>query len=147
MGFQVEYPGSNRCQKLIFLCFVVIDNKTKMATIINPEFDSKTNNFMHILNAVKCNCSRNVEAFIRSGTKYVFEFPETNEIVNVLCTGKGIYASDMRIKSHFIDGKANPDEEEYTFSFCYDSYDKINFASFKYKQAVNVYISFNDLVT
>ena len=118
-----------------------------MATIINPEFDSITNNFMHISNAVKCNCSKKVEVFIRSGTKYEFEFPETNEIVNVVCTGKGINASDMRIKSHYINGNANPDQEEYTFSYQYDSYDKINFASFSYKQAVNVYISFNDLVT
>jgi len=118
-----------------------------MATLINPEFESITNNFMHIVNAVKCNFSRNVEVFVRNGTKYVFEFPETNEIVNVVCTGKGIRACDMRIKSHIIDGIVNPDEEEYTFSFPYDSYDKINFASFQYKQTVNVYISLNDLVT
>jgi hypothetical protein len=146
-GLQVEYLGSNICQKLILFFVLFGTNKTKMTTIINPEFESTTNNFMHIVNALKCNCSKNVELFIRTGTKYVFEFPETNEIVNVVCTGKGFRAADMMIKSHVIDGIVNPDEEEYTFSYQYDSYDKINFASFSYKQTVNVYISFNDLVT
>lgn len=118
-----------------------------MTTIINPEFESLTNDFMHIVNAVKCNYSNTVDAFIKDGVKYVFEFPDTNEIVNVVCRGKGLRAADMKILSHIIDGKANPDEEQYTFSFPYDSYDKIHFASFSYKQAVNVYISMNDLVT
>jgi hypothetical protein len=116
-----------------------------MTTIINPNFKSVTSDFMYITNALQCNYSKNVEVFVRTGTKYVFEFPDTNEIVNVVCTGKGIRAADMRIKSHFIDGKINPDEEEYTFSFPYDSYDKINFASFSHKDAVNVYVSLNDL--
>jgi hypothetical protein len=116
-----------------------------MARIFNLEFTCTNNEKMHIVNAVKCNYNSNVDKFIRAGTKYTFELPATDEIINVICTGKGINAADMKIQSHFIKGYANPDDEPYTFSYCYNSFDKINFASFSYKQECNIYMSLNDV--
>ena len=117
-----------------------------MSSIINPHIKSIDNKFMHLTNAVKCNLSENVYMYIRIGVKYVIELPDTNEIINVICTGKGFRASDMKILSHVINGAFNPDEEQYTFSYNYESYNKIYFESFKYKQHCNVYISIDDLL-
>lgn len=117
-----------------------------MSYIINPEFKTITNNFMHCTNAVKCNKSANVDRHIRSGVKYVFELPGTNEILNVICTFKGTRAADMQILSHVIDGKTNPDEEQYTFSYVYDTYNKIHFKSFKYYEVCDVYVSVDDVI-
>ena len=117
-----------------------------MALVINPNLDSITNTLMHCANAVKCNKSPNVEMFIRAGIKYVFELTGTNEILNVICTGKGIRAADMRILSHYINEIKNPDEEQYTFSFPYENYDKIHFSSFKYFEPCNIYVSVDDII-
>lgn len=116
-----------------------------MSLVINPNFDSVKNTLMHCENAVKCNKSPNVDRFIRAGIKYVFELTATNEILNVICTGKGFRAADMQIMSHYINGEKNPDEEQYTFSFPYESYDKIHFSSFQYFEPCNIYVSVDDM--
>jgi hypothetical protein len=138
--------NNDGAQKLIFVFRLYAKNKkSKMTSIINPNFSSVTNDLMHLSNAVKCNFSKNVHAFIKAGNKYAIELPATNEIINVICTGKGLNAADMKIHSHFINGEKNPDEEQYTFSYKYDSFGAIHFASFKYLQECNLYISVDDM--
>jgi len=138
--------NNDGAQKLIFVFRLYAKNKkSKMTSIINPNFSSVTNNLMDLTSAVKCNLSKNVHVFIKAGIKYVIELPDTNEIINVICTGKGLNAADMKIQSHFINGKKNPDEEQYTFSYKYDSFGAIHFASFKYLQDCNLYVSIDNL--
>ena len=116
-----------------------------MAEITNPNFDSKICIFMDGKNMVRCNKSSDVYKFIKTGKKYVVELPDTKKILNVLCTGTGIMAADMRIKSEYIDGKKNPDEEEYTFSYQYEHFDSVHYSSFAYREKCIVYISVDDL--
>ena len=116
-----------------------------MTDITNPQFDSKTCVLMDGKNMVRCNKSTDVYKFIKTGKRYVIELPDTKRILNVVCTGNGIRAADMRIKSEYIDGKKNPDEEDYTFSYQYDNFDSINYTSFAYREKCIVYISVDDL--
>jgi hypothetical protein len=116
-----------------------------MTEIINPNFTELYIPDVAGVNMVRCNKSSDVYRFIKAGTKYVIELPDTKKILNVLCTGAGFRAADMRIKSEFINGKINPDEEEYTFSYEYDSFDSIHYTSFAYKEKCIVYISIDDL--
>ena len=97
------------------------------------------------INMVRCNKGTDVYNFIKTGKRYVIELPDTKKILNVLCTGKGIRAADMRIKSEFTNGKKNPDEEEYTFSYQYEHFDSVHYTSFDYREKCIVYISLNDL--
>jgi hypothetical protein len=116
-----------------------------MAEIINPYFKEVFVPDIAGINMVQCNKSKDVYKFIKTGTRYVIELPDTKRILNVLCTGAAIRAADMRIKSEYIDGKKNPDEEEYTFSYQYENFDSINYTSFAYREKCIVYISLNDL--
>lgn len=118
---------------------------TDKQEIVNPCFTEEfVPNFIG-KNMVKCNKSSNVYKFIKTGNKYVIELPDTKRILNVECTYAAFRAADMRIKSDYIDGKKNPDEEEYTFSYQYDKYDSIHYTSFAYREKCNVYISVDDL--
>jgi hypothetical protein len=116
-----------------------------MSTSAKINFASITNRFAHLNKAVKCNLSDDVYKFIRPTIQYVFELPDTNEILNVVCKFKGINTAEMEIQSHIIDGTPNEDDEKYCFSYNYDSYDSIHFDSFQYKQKCNVYMSIDDL--
>jgi hypothetical protein len=111
--------------------------------IINPNFETKRFDFVDGSNYVKCNHSKDVEHHIYLGKKYLFEFPESNRFVNVVCTFKAMRACDMKIISTFVDGIKVDDDEEYTFSYCYDDFYKIHFTSFSYKEPCVLYMSLN----
>jgi len=109
--------------------------------IINPNFETKHFAFVDGSNYVKCNHNKNVEHHIYMGKKYLFEFPESNRFVNVVCTFKAIRGCDMKIISTFVDGIKVDDDEEYTFGYFYDDFDKIHFTSFSYKEPCVLYMS------
>jgi hypothetical protein len=116
-----------------------------MSTSAKLDFESITNRFAHLNKAVKCNLSNDVHKFIRPTNQYVFELPDTKEILNVVCKFKGMNAAEMEIQSHIINGTPNADDEKYCFSYNYESYGSIHFESFQHKQKCNVYISIDDL--
>jgi hypothetical protein len=126
-------------------------NKNKQPTmtdqqeIINPNFSEVLVPEVSGKNMVQCNKSSNVYKFIKTGKRYMIELPDTNTILNVECTFAAIRAADMRIKSVFVNGKKDPDEEEYTFSYQYDQFDSIHYTSFAYREKCIVYISMDDL--
>jgi hypothetical protein len=113
--------------------------------IINPYFTEVFVPSVLGKNMVRCNKNADVYKFIKTGKKYVIELPDSKRILNVECTYSAVRAADMTIKSEYIDGKKNPDEEEYTFSYQYDQYDSIHYTSFAYREKCNVYISVDDL--
>jgi len=116
-----------------------------MVQIINADFTCANDEKFHIVNAIRCNNDSNVSRFIQTGKKYTFVLPDSNQIINVVCGFKALNAADMKIKSHFINGVKNEDEEEYRFSYNYSSYDKLHFSSFAYKEDCIVYLSLNDI--
>jgi hypothetical protein len=95
--------------------------------------------FVDGLNYVKCNDNNDVEKHIYLGKKYLFEFPETNRFVSVICSFKGINACDMKIISTFVYDIKIEDDDEYTFSYNYTDFDKINFTSFSFKEPCVLY--------
>lgn len=115
--------------------------------VINLEVDNEVNKFMNCVNIVRCNISVSVENFINLNCKYVIELPDTKEILNVICTGKGTRGADMRIKSMMKNGIIDTEFDEYTISYQYEYFDSIHFTSFSYREKCIVYISINDLVT
>jgi len=112
--------------------------------IINPDFQSTQVSMMSGKNMIQCNKSNNVYQFIKTGKRYVIELPDTKTILNVECTYAAIRAADMKIKSVFIDGKKDDDDEEYTISYQYENFDSIHYSSFAYREKCIVYISIND---
>ena len=113
--------------------------------IINPNFIELSVLYMDGINMIHCNKSSDVYKFINTGKKYVIELPDTKTILNVECTGTGICAADMKIKSLFINSKKSYDKEEYTFSYQYNNFDSIHYTSFDYREKCIVYISIGDL--
>jgi hypothetical protein len=116
-----------------------------MTEITNPDFISRACDFMDGRNIVQCNKSKDVIKFIKTGKKYVIELPDSKRILNVICSYAAMRAADMTIKSEYIDGKKNPDEEEYTISYQYEHFDSINYDSFAYREKCIVYMSIDDL--
>jgi hypothetical protein len=117
-----------------------------MTTIINPDFDIVNIDQMHLINALKCNYSRDVDHVIHVGVKYVIEFPDAKEIINVVCDHKLEGVSYFKILSHFIHKSEINEDVGYHISYPHDSFDAIYFESFDYKQNCNLYVSMNDLV-
>jgi hypothetical protein len=113
--------------------------------IINPDFTTVYVPEMGGINMVQCNKSGEVRKFIRTGTHYVIELPDTQTILNVECSGTGINAADMKIVSAFINSKRSLDDEDYVFSYQYEHFDAIHYTSFNYREKCKVYISVNDL--
>jgi len=113
--------------------------------IVNPNFTSKTCVLMDGKNMVQCNKSADVYKFIRTGTNYVIELPETKTIINVKCTFAAIRAADMKIESVFVNSEKKFDDEDYTFSYQYEHFDSVHYTSFGYREKCIVYISINDL--
>jgi len=113
--------------------------------IINPDFTQVFVPAIAGTNMVRCNKSTDVYKFIKAGKRYVIELPDTQTILNVLCTGTGVLAADMRIKSEYINCEKNNDEEEYTFSYQYQHFDSIYYTSFDYREKCIVYISLDEL--
>jgi len=112
--------------------------------IINPYFTQVFVPEILGINMVRCNKSTDVYKFIKRGKRYVIELPHAQRILNVECTGTGILAADMRIKSEYINDKKLPDEE-YTLSYQYEHFDSIHYTSFDYREKCIVYISMDDL--
>jgi hypothetical protein len=113
--------------------------------IINPDFAMVYVPDACGKNMVKCNKSGEVRKFIQTGKRYVIELPDTKTILNVVCTGTGINAADMRIKLAFVNAKRDLDDEEYTFSYQYEHFDSVHYTSFGYREKCIVYISIDDL--
>lgn len=113
--------------------------------ITNPQFDSKTSVLMDGKNMVRCNKSSDVYKHIKTGKKYVIEFPDTKTILNVECTYAAIRAADMKIISAFVDGKPDHDSEDCSISYQYEPFDSMNYTSFAYREKCIVYISVDDL--
>ena len=113
--------------------------------IVNPDFTSKSCVLMKGKNMVKCNKSDDVYKYIKTGTKYVIELPDTKTILNVKCTYAAIRAADMKIESVFVNAEKKLDDEDYTFSYQYENFDSIHYTSFSYREKCIVYISVDDL--
>jgi hypothetical protein len=113
--------------------------------ILNPNVKEVFTPIMEGTNLVQCNKSRDVSKFIKTGKKYVIELPDSNSILNVECTYAAINAADMKIKSVFINGEKDLDDEEYMFSYRYEHFDEIHYSSFAYREKCNIYISIEDL--
>lgn len=118
---------------------------TEPQEIVNPNFDSKTCSLKEGQNMIQCNKSGDVYKFIKAGKNYVIELPDTKTILNVNCTGAGIRAADMKIIKAFVDGERDYDSETCTFSYQYETFDSVNYTSFKYREKCVVYISVDDL--
>jgi hypothetical protein len=113
--------------------------------ILNPNVKEVFTPIMEGTNLVQCNKSRDVSKFIKTGKKYVIELPDSNTILNVECTYAAINAADMKIKSVFINGEKDLDDEEYMFSYRYEYFDEIHYSSLSYREKCNIYISIEDL--
>jgi hypothetical protein len=113
--------------------------------IINPNFDARSSTYMIGQNFVKINVSSNVDKFIKTGKKYVIELPDTNTILNVTCTFAAIRCADMKIKKVFVNGELIPDDDEYTISYRYETFDGIYYTSFAYLEKCNIYASVDDI--
>jgi hypothetical protein len=113
--------------------------------IINPNFDTRTSTYMIGQNFVKINVSSNVDKFIKTGKKYVIELPDSNTILNVTCTFAAIRCADMKIKNVFVNGELIPDDDEYTISYRYETFDGIHYTSFAYLEKCNIYASVDDM--
>jgi hypothetical protein len=118
---------------------------TEPQEIVNPNFITKTCEFMNGKNMLQCNKSSSTYKFIKTGKKYVIELPDTKTILNVECTFAAIRAADMKIISAFVDGKRDYDSETCTFSYQYENFDSVNYTSFKYREKCIVYVSVEDL--
>ena len=96
-------------------------------------------------NMVRCNNNSEVYKYIKTGRKYVIELPDTKTILNVNCAYAAILAADMQIISAFVDGKQDHYIEGFAFSYRYENFDSIHFASYTYREKCVVYISVDDL--
>lgn len=96
-------------------------------------------------NMVRCNNNSKVYKYIKTGRKYVIELPDTKTILNVKCVYAAILAADMKIISASVDGKQDHNIEGFTFSYRYENFDSIHFASYAYRENCVVYISVDDL--
>jgi len=72
------------------------------------------------------------------GKKYVFELPDINTVLLVVCKFAAINAADIQIVKEIVDGKIN-DEEGYYVSYQYSTFDGLNFRSFSYKDKCIIY--------
>jgi hypothetical protein len=78
------------------------------------------------------NLTKNVDLFLRETHTYIMYLPRLNTYLHVMCTGKAIRASDMKILAEEKDGVITKYDEENmcTISYNYENFDKIYYESF-----------------
>ena len=104
-------------------------------SLLTKQFDFVDKSFY-----IKCNHNKDVENCIVLGKRYLFEFPETNRIIIVVCSFKGVNACDMKIISSFVNEIKLHDDDDYIFKYNYTDVDKIHFTSFSYKESCVLYM-------
>ena len=118
----------------------------KMLQIRNPLFESVEDNFTDSTNMICCNNSINVRKFMKVGTKYIIELPETKTTLNVVCTFIAFRACSMKIISIMQNGKPVLAFTDCTINYEYDHFDSIHFNSFAYREHCIIYVSINDIL-
>jgi hypothetical protein len=118
---------------------------SEQTEIINPVYTEIFIPAVAGINMVQCNKSSDVYKFIKTGTKYVIELPDSKTILNVECTYAAIRAADMQIRSVFINAKRDRDSDGCTISYQYENFDSIHYTSLSYREKCIVYVSVDDL--
>jgi hypothetical protein len=118
---------------------------SEQTEIINPFYTETFIPAISGINMVRCNKSSDVYKFIKTGTNYVIELPDSKTILNVRCTYAAIRAADMQIRSAFINAKRDKDSDGCTISYQYEHFDTINYSSLSYREKCIVYVSVDDL--
>ena len=117
-----------------------------MLQIINPLFETIEDNFTDSTNIICINNSSNVRKFMKVGTKYTIELPQTKTTLNVVCTFIAFRASSMKIMSIMQNDEPVLAFTDCTINYEYAHFDSIHFRSFAYRENCIMYASINDIL-
>jgi len=117
---------------------------TQVLEILNPKVDARYYDFLDGKNYIRRNQNSDVVKYIKTGYKYVLEFPHSKRFVNVLCISCENISCHFKILSTFIDGVQNIDDDDYTLPYIYENFDKIYYSSLVDREYCILYSSLND---
>lgn len=88
---------------------------------------------------IKINNSENVYYYINKGENYIMHLTESDTLLYLLCSFRGLRACDMKIIKCIQNNKNDSTSLDHTFSYQYENYNAVHYTSFKYREKCDLY--------